>query len=107
MVKAASAILGGKGGGGRKDFAQAGGVDKNKIEEAFKGIFKKIVTMPIENELNTVSADKLYKIATENKFNSEKSKNFTEALKKISSSEKKLIVCFGSLYNCGNILNKN
>ena len=25
----------------------------------------------------------------------------------ISSKEKKLIVCFGSLYNVGNILNKN
>ena len=42
LVKAASAILGGKGGGGRKDFAQAGGVDQNKIEEAFKEITKKI-----------------------------------------------------------------
>ena len=38
FVKAASIILGGKGGGGRKDFAQAGGVDKSKIEEAFKEI---------------------------------------------------------------------
>ena len=42
LVKAASNVLGGKGGGGRKDFAQAGGVDKNKIEEAFKEISKKI-----------------------------------------------------------------
>ena len=42
LVKAASIILGGKGGGGRKDFAQAGGVDKSKIEEAFKEISKKI-----------------------------------------------------------------
>ena len=42
LVKAASNILGGKGGGGRKDFAQAGGVDKSKIEEAFKEISKKI-----------------------------------------------------------------
>ena len=42
LVKAASEILGGKGGGGRKDFAQAGGVDKDKIEEAFKVISKKI-----------------------------------------------------------------
>ena len=47
------------------------------------------------------------KIAVKNKFKVEKSNNFTEALKKISSKEKKLIVCFGSLYNCGNILNKN
>ncbi len=42
LVKAASVILGGKGGGGRKDFAQAGGVDKDKIKEAFKEISKKI-----------------------------------------------------------------
>ena len=35
LVKAASVILGGKGGGSRKDFAQAGGVDKNKIERSF------------------------------------------------------------------------
>ena len=41
-MKAAAIILGGKGGGGRKDFAQAGGVDKNKIERAFKEIYKKI-----------------------------------------------------------------
>ena len=38
LVKAASAILGGKGGGGRKDFAQAGGQDPNKINEAFEKI---------------------------------------------------------------------
>ena len=42
LVKKASAILGGTGGGGRKDFAQAGGVDKNKIEDAFKEILKMI-----------------------------------------------------------------
>ena len=70
-------------------------------------VFKKIITMPIDNEVNSVSARELYKVATENKFNVEKSDNFAQALKKISSKEKKLIVCFGSLYNCGNILNKN
>ena len=42
LVKIASEIIGGKGGGGRKDFAQAGGADKNKIEEAFKTLSKKI-----------------------------------------------------------------
>ena len=42
LVKIASEILGGKGGGGRKDFAQAGGSNKNKIEEAFKALSKKI-----------------------------------------------------------------
>ena len=84
---------------------------KNKEPELFikqlRGIFKKIVTMPINKEINSVSSKELYKVATKNKFNSEKSENFSEALKKISSKEKKLIVCFGSLYNCGNILNKN
>ncbi len=84
---------------------------KNKEPDLFikqlKGVFKKVVTMPIENEFNSVSAHELYKIAIKNKLKSEKSDSFTEALKKISSNEKKLIVCFGSLYNCGNILNKN
>ncbi len=42
LVKSASSILGGRGGGGRKDFAQAGGIYKEKIEEAFKEISKKI-----------------------------------------------------------------
>jgi len=42
LVKIASEILGGKGGGGRKDFAQAGGTNKDKIQEAFKALSKKI-----------------------------------------------------------------
>ena len=36
FVKTASEILGGKGGGGRPDFAQAGGVKENKIDNAFE-----------------------------------------------------------------------
>ena len=73
----------------------------------FKGVFKKIVTVPIENEKSSMSSKKLSQIALENKFNVEKANSFNEALKKISSKEKKLIVCFGSLYSVGNILNKN
>jgi len=42
LVKTASQILGGKGGGGRKDFAQAGGSNKDKIEDAFKALSEKI-----------------------------------------------------------------
>ena len=42
LVKTASEILGGKGGGGRKDFAQAGGVDQSKIEKAFEVVRKKL-----------------------------------------------------------------
>jgi alanyl-tRNA synthetase len=36
FVKTGSEIIGGQGGGGRKDFAQAGGLDKSKIDEAFE-----------------------------------------------------------------------
>ena len=54
-----------------------------------------------------MSAEKLNQIANKNKINSDKAVNFNEALKKISSKDKKLIVCFGSLYNVGNILNQN
>ena len=42
LVKLASEVLGGKGGGGRKDFAQAGGSHKDKIEEALKILNDKI-----------------------------------------------------------------
>jgi alanyl-tRNA synthetase len=42
LVKIASKVLGGKGGGGRKDFAQAGGNNKEKIKDAFKILSKKI-----------------------------------------------------------------
>ena len=70
-------------------------------------MFQKVDTMPVENENGSESADKLNKIAIKNKINSETAYNFTDALKKISSKEKKLIVCFGSLYNSGSILNMN
>ena len=42
LVKIAASILGGKGGGGRKDFAQAGGVDETKVENAYRAVLKKI-----------------------------------------------------------------
>ena len=73
----------------------------------FKNIFKKLITIPIKNEQSSMTSKELYNIALKNKFNVEKANNFNEALKRISSKEKKLIVCFGSLYNVGNILNKN
>ncbi len=38
FAKTGSEIIGGKGGGGRKDFAQAGGQFKKKIDEAFEKI---------------------------------------------------------------------
>jgi alanyl-tRNA synthetase len=42
FVKVGSEIIGGKGGGGRKDFAQAGGQDEAKINEAYETIKKLI-----------------------------------------------------------------
>ena len=85
-------------------------MSKNKEPDLFiknlKGVFKKIVTIPIKNE-SSVSAIALNKIANNNKIKSETAKDFKDALKKISSSEKKLIMCFGSLYFSGLILNKN
>jgi alanyl-tRNA synthetase len=38
IVIAGSAVIGGKGGGGRADFAQAGGVLPDKIQESFENI---------------------------------------------------------------------
>jgi len=40
IVKIGSEIIGGKGGGGRADFAQAGGILTDKIEESFETIKK-------------------------------------------------------------------
>ena len=42
LVKEAASILEGKGGGGRKDFAQAGGVNQKKIDDAYKAVLKRI-----------------------------------------------------------------
>ena len=81
--------------------------DPNKFIQQFKGLFKKIITIPIENETAALSSKLLLKIAKDNNYNSEISKNLKEALKKISSKKKKIICVFGSLYLCGNLLNEN
>ena len=73
----------------------------------FKGLFKKIVAIPIENEQASVSNKLLFKIAQKNSFRSELANNLVSAIKKISSKEQKIICIFGSLYLCGNVLNKN
>lgn len=84
---------------------------KNKEPDLFikelKNVFKKIITMPIENENGSETAGKLNRIAVNNKIISETAYDLKDALKKISSKEKKLIVAFGSLYAAGYILNKN
>ena len=73
----------------------------------FKGIFKNIITMPIESEKNSMTSIDLKVIAKKNGFTVDNANNFNEAIRKITSSDKKLIICIGSLYNVGNILNKN
>ena len=42
LVRIASAVVGGKGGGGRPDMAQAGGPDGDKIADAMAAIKQKI-----------------------------------------------------------------
>ena len=43
LVKIGYSVLGGKGGGGRNDFAQAGGEKIEKIEDSYKEILKKLI----------------------------------------------------------------
>ena len=81
--------------------------DPNNFIKQFKGIFEKVVSIPIENEPSSESNKILFKISKKNNFNSEISKSFESALQMISSKEKKVICVFGSLYLCGNILRKN
>tara|TARA_Y100000741_G_scaffold338827_1_gene299195 strand:+ start:461 stop:1723 length:1263 start_codon:yes stop_codon:yes gene_type:complete len=81
--------------------------DPDRFIKQFKGIFTKIVTIPIENESGSLSNKLLLKIAKKNNYNSETCKSFEEALRNITSKERKIICVFGSLYLCGNILNKN
>ena len=81
--------------------------DPNKFIKQFKGIFKKIVTVPIENETASFSNKVLFKIAKDNNYKTIMSENLYQAFKKITSRENKIICIFGSLYLCGNFLNKN
>ncbi len=81
--------------------------DPSNFIKQFKGIFKKIYTVPINGEKNSMSPKKLAKIAKKNNIEAFSIKNFDAALDKISTKEKKIICVFGSLYQCGNVLNKN
>ncbi len=42
LVKLGSSVIGGKGGGGRNDFAQAGGNRSDKIQKSYQTILTKI-----------------------------------------------------------------
>ena len=78
-----------------------------KILKEFKGIFKKIVTVKIPGEPNSCTADELKSIAIKQNYKVETAIGIKEALKNISSKEKKIIVVMGSLYWCGSVLKEN
>ena len=78
-----------------------------KVIKNFKGIFKKVVTVKIPDEPSAVSSFDLCKIAKKNGFEATTSKSIKDALKKISTREKKIIVIFGSLYLVGHVLSMN
>ena len=66
------------------DFIKHENKEPNLFIKQFKGVFKKLVTIPIENEKGSMPAQELSRIALKNKFNVEKANTFNEALKKIS-----------------------
>ena len=81
--------------------------DPSNFIKQFKGVFKKIYTVPIIGEKNSLSPKVLEKIAKKNDIDVISIKNFDTVIKKISTKERKVICIFGSLYQCGNVLNKN
>ena len=84
---------------------------KNKFPKEFlkefKGIFKKIITVKIPGEPNSCTANELKSIAINQNYKVETAIGIKEALNKISSKEKKIIVVMGSLYWCGSVLKEN
>ena len=78
-----------------------------KLIRNFRGIFKELITVKIPFEPGSMSSFDLYKIALKNRFKVSKSENFKNALNKITTKEKKLIVIFGSLYLSGYVLSIN
>ena len=87
------------------------GVLKNKnpdrLMKNFKGIFKKIITFKIPEEPSSLTSNDLKKIAEKNGFEAVEAKNIKDALKKISSNKKKIIVLWGSTYGAGYALSMN
>ena len=79
----------------------------DKLMKNFKGVFKKIVTFKIPEEPNSITSSDLKKIAEKNGFKVLEAKNIKDALKKISSNEKKIIVLWGSTYGAGYALSIN
>ena len=79
----------------------------SKFLKNFHGIFKKIITMKIDSEPNSCTAEELKEIAIKKGYSVDKEKNIQDALKKLSSNKAKTICVFGSLYHVGYVLSKN
>ena len=73
----------------------------------FKGVFKKVITIKIPNEPNALASSELFKLAQKNGFDTIKSKNLKDALKKTFTSKNKIVCIFGSLYLVGHALSMN
>jgi dihydrofolate synthase/folylpolyglutamate synthase len=86
------------------------GMQKNKLPElfikSFKKKFKKIITVSIPNEPNSLKAKELKSIS-QKYIPTNVAPNIQAALRQLSSTEKKTIVIFGSLYLIGEVLSKN
>ncbi len=87
------------------------GILKNKnpkkLMKNFKGIFKKLITFKIPDESNALSSFDLKKIAEREGFKTVEAQNIKDALKIVSSKERKIIVLWGSTYGAGNALSLN
>jgi dihydrofolate synthase/folylpolyglutamate synthase len=86
------------------------GMKKNKLPElfikVFNKIFKKIITITIPREPNALKAEELQSIG-QKYMPTNVASNVQEALKQLSTVERKTIVIFGSLYLSGEVLSKN
>jgi len=86
-------------------------IQSNKEPEQFikqfRGVFKKIIAIKIPNEPNSCKPVDLKKILDKYSIKSDTAKNIHSAFKQVSSSKKKIIACFGSLYLVGKILTLN
>ena len=76
--------------------------------QIFKNRVKSIITLDIPNQINFIQKEKLSKIAQSCDISSKTENSIEEALKNIANeNESAIILCTGSLYFAGEILNLN
>ena len=82
--------------------------EHRKFIQIFKGIIHSIVTVNIPNQTNFMSKESLSKIAVSCGFVAKTENSIESALKNISKENNEAtILCTGSLYFAGEILNLN